>query len=162
MAFKRLIDLANRIIDLDRKNVTKEILSQKEIQIFIIQLNTEGQETSQLFELGIDSTGKTLKSIGGTDLTSSGYTPFTIEIKKSKGQRTSNITLKDSGDFYKSFKVVVLEDGFRIVADPNKEDTNLFEEWGTNIVGLTDENIGILRSRLKEEVFAIIRRQILQ
>ena len=63
----------------------------------VISLNTEGEPTSQLYELGEDSLGKALQ--GKTILKGGEYTPFTKSIKQEKGQRFDNPTLKDSGAF---------------------------------------------------------------
>ena len=127
-------------LKLDNDFIWLKIVGSQEVRNFIVELNTE----DQLFLKGIDSTGKSLKDIGGNDLTASGYSPVTIEIKKSKGGkggRIANITLYDEGDYYESHDVDVTPGKFTIDADPIKEDTNLFEEWGEDIVGLTDESL---------------------
>lgn len=91
-----------------------------------VDLNTD----SQLFEQGIDSKGESLGE----------YSDVTTEIKKAKGQRIDHITLKDTGKFYESFDAVKMPDAFTISADPIKEDTNLVEEFGADIIGLTSES----------------------
>ena len=85
----------------------------------------------QLFEKGEDGQGLTLGD----------YTPFTIELKKSKGQKTSNITLKDTGDFYKSYKLGI--NGL-ITADAQKDDTNLVTEFGADILVLSDKGQDVM------------------
>lgn len=121
--------LINKLERLDLNRIERGIAeSEKEL---IIRLNTE----DQLFDKGIDSKGRSLDSIGGS------YSPVTIEIKRSKGQRTDHITLKDTGDFYNTWDVIVSNDGFEPTADPIKDDTNLFDEWGDDITGLTDESL---------------------
>lgn len=132
---------------LDEVQIWLTIVNQDEVKEFIISLNTE----DQLFEKGINSEGVLLKDIGGNDFTESGYSPVTIEIKKSKtgkGSKTANITLYDTGEYYESHKVKVDASGFEINADPIKDDTNLFDEWGEEIVGLTDESLQKLISFL--------------
>jgi len=102
----------------------------------IIDLNTQ----EQLFEQGIDSKGRSLGE----------YSIATIEGtrnflgKKQKGQRFDHITLKDTGDFYKSFAVQLEGTTIRITADGQKEDTNLFQEYGIDIVGLTEDSMSVL------------------
>lgn len=49
----------------------------------------------QLYE-GIDGENKII---------SPSYKPFTVKIKRFKGQPTDRVTLKDTGDFYNSIKV---------------------------------------------------------
>ena len=102
--FNSLIDKLQSVADLELNEVAFKIASEKEVKELVIRLNTQGEKTSQLFELGEDSLGKPLK--GKTILRDGEYRPFTITEKRKKGQKTSNPTLKDSGSFYNSFMVV--------------------------------------------------------
>ena len=107
----------------------KSVLSEKEVQDFITDLNTK----VQLFDLGIDSTGVTLSSIGG------GYSQFTLKLNPEKTK--NKVTLHDTGDFHDSFKVKPLSNGdFDITSDPIKDGTSLFERWGDDVEGLTPNN----------------------
>lgn len=81
----------------------------------------------QLFEKGEDGLGISLGN----------YTPFTVQQKQIKGQRSDHITLKDTGDFYSSFKLSI--NGL-VTADGQKEDTNLITEYGNEILIWSDEN----------------------
>lgn len=115
----------------------KVLFRDKEFRLFILNLN----RFDQLEDRGIRADGRTLKEVGGNAFTASGYSPKTIEIKKEKGQSTENITLKDTGDFYKSFKLQLDDGKFLITANTLKEDTDLIKEWGEQILGLTNENV---------------------
>ena len=126
--------LLGNIQKLDLNDIFLSMWRRNDVQDYIIELNTEGEKTSQLFELGVDSQGNRLGD----------YSGFTKNIKASKGQRIDHITLKDTGEFYKSFKVTPNKKGFRISANPNKEDNNLFDDFGIDIVGLTKENVKLL------------------
>lgn len=66
------------------------------------------------------------------------YTPKTIEIKKIKGQPTDRVTLRDTGDFHASFRLIVERDKFTITADDFKTE-ELIRKY-RQILGLTDEN----------------------
>lgn len=142
--------ILDAVLDFNLDDLAFEIARTKEFQTLVIRLNTE----DQLFKEGEDSKGKSLKSIGG------GYSPFTIEIKKSKGQPTDRVTLKDTGAFYQSFDVIPYKGGFRIDADPIKDETNLFKEWGEDIVGLNPENLQIVielyKNKLLERVNTLL------
>lgn len=131
-----------------------KIGNEEEITNLIIRLNTEGEDTSQLYELGINSEGVELEDIGGF------YSDVTIELKKEKGQRIDHVTLKDTGDFYMSEEVKATELGFEFEADPIKDDTNLFDEWGEEVLGLIPENLQIvihkMINRYIEETLRII------
>lgn len=134
----KYIENQRRLID--EGQIWLRVVNNEDVKNFIISLNTD----DQLFDKGIDSKGVSLKEIGGNDFTDSGYSPVTIEIKRSKGGKGgkfTNITLYDTGDYYESHEVEVDETGFEIESDPIKEDTNLYEEWGEDIVGLTDESL---------------------
>lgn len=106
-------------------NLLKKVLSEKETQDFIINLNTE----VQLHDLGIDSTGVTLSSIGG------GYSQFTLNNDRTKKKDT--VTLFDTGAYYKSFKVKPLSNGdFDILSNDTIHGESLFDRWGDDIEGL--------------------------
>lgn len=140
----------NQIINLDIDQIAFDIARTDTFKKLVISLNTEGTPTSQLFELGEDSTGTKLSQIGGD------YSPFTVQEKQRKGQPTNRITLKDTGDFYRSFNVVPFKGGFRIEADTIKDGEDLQESWGQNIVGLSPQNLEIIinfyRNAVQEKV----------
>lgn len=148
MALEGLVRRLDRVINLDADVIISNILRDAEFQRFIIDLNTE----EQLFDQGIDSLGASLGDYAATTI--EGTANF--EGKKDKGQRFDHITLKDTGDFYKSFAIKVQNGGFLIVADGRKEDTNLLEEYGKEILGLTDGNLQIVIDAIKEKLIPII------
>ena len=148
--FNSLKNKLQGIVDLELNEVAFKIASEKEVKDLVIRLNTQGEKTSQLFELGEDSLGDSLGS----------YSPFTIEKKKKKGQPTNRITLKDTGEFYSSFNVVPYRGGFTIKANPIKEDSNLYNDFGVDIIGLNEENLQILRDVYKDKVLEEIRKRI--
>jgi len=142
----RLEEFALKVSRLDEGDIFKIIFSSAKVQREIIRLNTE----EQLFFKGVDSNNITLGD----------YTPFTVEIKKEKGQRFENITLRDTGDFYESFRVRATKEYFEISADPIKEDTNLFIEFGIDILGLTDESTKKLKEVILPEFNRIARQKL--
>jgi len=118
-----------RKFDVDR--ILREVWKNSKVQQKIIELNTK----DQLFEKGEDSLGVSLGN----------YSPFTIQIKVSKGQRIDHITLNDTGEFYNSFKILPKIKGFDIEANGDKGGgDNLFDDFGQDIVGLNEENLLIL------------------
>ena len=139
---------------LDPVKLFIKIGNEKDILEFVVRLNTEGEINSQLFELGVDSKGTRLEDVGGE------YSAFTIEEKLSKGQPIDRITLKDSGGFYKTWKVKADRTGFVFDVDPMKDDTNLFNEWGEDIVGLMPENLRLVTRlilrRYRQETLKIL------
>src|ERR1017187_5547833 len=114
--FQALTNKINSVKQLSLKNIYHELFLDKEFNDFIIELNTQ----TQLYEQGIDSTGE---SIGE-------YSAYTKMLKKEKGQITDHVTLKDTGEFYKSFKTYwngFGEGEIVITANPYKTD----DEYGT-------------------------------
>lgn len=108
----------------------KHLFQQPSFRKLIIDLNTE----EQLYSQGVDSKGVQLGE----------YSTYTRGLKQNKGQRFDHITLKDTGEFYKSFSIKLEGSSFRIVADGQKEDTNLFKEYGIDILGLTEDSMSVV------------------
>lgn len=122
---KKIDGMIRRARKVDEKYIMRQIVLDKRMRDLIIRLNTE----DQLYNKGIDSRGRELGN----------YSPFTIEIKIEKGQRYDHITLNDTGDFYKSFRVLL--NGSDIKIDYNDEGKGLALDWGEDIIGLTEENL---------------------
>ena len=70
-------------------------------------------------------------------------------------------TLNDTGDFYRSMYVAVFNDRAEINADPVKSpEDNLFEMYGTGIIGLTQPNLERLRERIKIKYIEYYRKTL--
>lgn len=81
------------------------------------------------------------------------YKPFTIAIKKEKGQPTDRVTLKDTGEFHRSIFVKFTNN--TIIIDSNNDlRDKLVEKYGAAIFGLTKQNkealVRILQKRLNQ------------
>lgn len=86
------------------------------------------------------------------------YRPSTIRKKLKKGQPTTRVTLKDTGDFYKSMFVVFDSEGFYITSSDDKA-KYLVKKYGESIFRLTDKNFTrILRSHIKKEIIKQLKR----
>ena len=144
--FISLRNFLKGIIALDIDNIVLEITKTSRFKRLVIQLNTEGLPTSQLYGLGEDSTGARLDEIGGE------YKPFTIQEKNRKGQPTDRVTLKDTGEFYMSFDVIPFKGGFTIEANTIKDGQDLESRWGGDIIGLNEENTNIVLEFYKSAI----------
>ena len=100
--------------------------------VIIEEMNT----VVQLDEEGVNRLGVKISSYAP-------YSPMTISIKREKGQPTSRVTLRDTGEFHKSFYIEFHPDGFEIKASDWKANV-LTKEYGPEIFGLTDENFNDL------------------
>lgn len=139
--------------DFKRKLDISEIFNfviSTELKELIIELNQD-----QLYDLGEDSKGNKLWSFSP----SMPYSPYTIKIKQAKGQPTDRLTLRDTGAFYKSFTVEVEGTSIVLDADGQKQDTNLFSQYGIDILGLNDQNMSIFLERLTNDVIFYIKEK---
>lgn len=75
------------------------------------------------------------------------YTPFTVKIKRAKGQPTNRVTLFDTGDFYEGFKVVKSQNEF-FVTSTDEKTASLKRKYGDDIFGLTDDSKDELRKEI--------------
>ncbi len=129
------------------------INTRPEFQDLIIELNTEGRPTSQLFELHIDATGAKLYTIGGE------YSNRTLATKVTDNPQ--DIDLKDTGDTYDSWEVEVMNGAIIIGADLIKDGESLETDWGTNIVGLFDDNKQILINAVADDLPELVQEKLL-
>ncbi len=139
--------------DFKRKLDISEIFNfviSTELKELIIELNQD-----QLYDLGEDSKGNKLWSFSP----SMPYSPYTIKIKQAKGQPTDRLTLRDTGAFYKSFTVEVEGTSIVLDADGQKQDNNLFSQYGIDILGLNDQNMSIFLERLTNDVIFYIKEK---
>lgn len=121
--------LINKITSFE-KNINSLIETiVKDNENIVLDLNTQ----SQLFEKGIDSEGTELNTIAP-------YRPLTVSIKKIKGQPTSRVTLRDEGDFHRSFFIKYSDTGFSVDASDEKTEA-LLEKYGDEVLGLTHESL---------------------
>lgn len=122
--------------------------SVKDNEAAILDLNIE----DQLFQQGIDSDGQAITP---------GYTPLTISIKRQKGQPTDRVTLRDEGDFHRSFQISYGNDAFGIYATDQKAQ-KLERKYGKEIFGLTDQSLQEAIDLTKPEIFQRSEKIILQ
>lgn len=135
----RLIQLAQNAKRLTSGRLFVLTFSNQRNKDLVIQLNQEFQ-----LELGELADGRQL--------------PFYSEVSQEVyGKPNSRWTLKDTGEFYESFKVItVSRTGLTIDADDEKEDKRL-SEYGA-ILGLSPENM----ARLADEVVPTVRKYLLE
>jgi len=79
------------------------------------------------------------------------YSYATELASKGRKKQGTHYTLFDTGDFYRSMYVVVTGEELIINANPQKEDENLFQKFGTAIIGLNEENFTKLKEIVKQK-----------
>lgn len=134
---------------LDENRFVNSALSNSQIQYDILELNRQ----DQLYEQGITADGKSMGD----------YAPFTLRYKieeagkMGRDTRTDHITLKDTGEFYSTFRFKKGKDEFIIAADTIKDGTDLIEREG-NILGLTNENKAVVAGWIKPDIISQTRK----
>lgn len=151
--FEELRRLAKNVKALNVDLLLHQIFLDENFQRFILDLNRR----EQLFLKGIDSLGV---SLGEYSLTTEGLSQgqtFTFQGESKSKKAGDNIILFDTGEFYDSFEIKILKDGIQFDADPIKEGgDDLFQMYGKDILGLTEENTQILIDALREKLFPVV------
>jgi hypothetical protein len=131
------------------KYLFKQLFLDKEFTDKIIELNT----LKQLYDKGEDSTGDSIGEYSNATI----FGTVNFKGKIQKGQPYDRVTLKDTGDFYKSFSCKYLSGGdgeIQITANTMKHEVDLLDQWGRDIIGLSEESLselrGFARIKLKE------------
>ena len=102
-----------------------------EIQEIIIDYARE----EQLFKKGIDGKGERLEP----------YSPYTVALKKIKGEVFNRTTLLDTESFYQEMFITARAGHFFISSSDHKTPM-LIEKYGEHIMVLTDDNNKIVNS----------------
>ena len=141
----------NKWLKIDPIQIINEILSDRVILNWIAERNRE-----QL-QKGLNSQDVKLSDIGG------GYSDRTLRDNPKKEK--FKVNLFDTGEFYKSIMAKANVNLVEINADPIKEDefgnqTNLFNEWGKDIIGLNDENLQELIEMVKNKLIIEILKKV--
>ncbi len=143
MPFEALIAVV-KDINRNPDELIIEALRSAHIEELVIEVNQ-----NQL-DAGIDANGNPIDPL---------YTETTIRYKISKGQEFRWVTLKDTGKFQKSFKVIYRNDEIEIVATDSKR-KKLRDKYGAAILGLTQESIESLKAPLLEAVKEVILKRL--
>jgi len=113
----------------------------------IIELNTD----DQLYNKGIDSEGQRLFPP---------YANITRQIKAGKSQPFNRVTLFDTGDFYKGFKIKYNYPILNIYSADSKS-SDLMDKYGSNIFGLVTENQKVLNyAIIQPELHEFIKKHL--
>jgi hypothetical protein len=121
----------------------------------IIEQNKDSWEmmlaNDQMYEQGID---------GNENKIGEGfYSKKTLKIKQEKGQRTDHITLRDTEKFHNSISLQLDNSGITTIAPgAEKDDGNLMDIYGEDIIKLTDKN----KDKLIENIYIPSLTQIIK
>lgn len=87
------------------------------------------------------------------------YSRRTEEIDPRKKAGTP-YTLNDTSAFINSIAVQVGNDFFTVNGTGQKSNTNLFEKYGDGIIGLTPDNLAIVKEMLKDKFINYVRESL--
>ena len=87
------------------------------------------------------------------------YSRRTEEIDPRKKAGTP-YTLNDTSAFINSIAVQVGNDFFTVNGNGQKSNTNLFERYGDGIIGLTSDNLAIVKEMLKDKFINYVRESL--
>lgn len=146
-----LAEYAKRLVALkgQQDKTFKLVLDNQTIKKLIVFLNTE----KQMGEKHVDGLGNELFNV----FTNRNY----YSKNDPKGRAGQPYTLKDTGDFWKTFKVAVEKGRILIDANPLKDSDNLFDAYGQDIVGLDDESLQTLINEALEQFINWYTRNLL-
>lgn len=163
--FKALRNKADAMGKLTLKYVYRQLFLDNDFTDLIIKLNTQ----NQLYERGVNSDGEDLSVVAGVNPeTGTAYSTVTvygskargIKGKVEKGQRYDHVTLKDTGEFYESFRTVWSNEGDGVIiitANTIKDGEDLMDRWGRDILGLDQVSRKILIDFARVKVLDLIR-----
>jgi len=143
--FPAFRELRKKVKSVDQFVLINTILKRPEYQKFITDRITK----IQLSEQNVDSLGVKLAANRG------GYADLTLTLAAEAGRPKKGrdrVDLKDTDKYHESHSVNIVSlkaDYFEVMADAQKEDVNLIEEWGP-VLGLTDESMDLLANFILE------------
>ena len=117
---KYLLDLYQFNLSLDK--LLKDIILKNEGKIIALVKN-------RLYQFGVDGDGNEITPT---------YSGSTIRYKKEKNQRTSHVTLRDSGLFYKGFYLELVGYDLILHSSDNKSSA-LLDKYGAAILHFTKQ-----------------------
>ena len=146
----QLGSLLKKVQSISHSDVWERVFSDSQLQEQVL----DWIRWDQLYNEGVDELGQII----GT------YSRYT-EILNPEKPEGSPYTLYDTGAFYESLVITVLSNAIEIDGDGLKTDefgqtTDLFQEFGYEIIGLTDESKAKLAEELIER-YEIELRKIL-
>lgn len=158
--FPKLHKLIDNVKNLETNKICFLVFREKTVQKIVIDLN----RIDQLFLKGEKSDGSELPLYVKTRTKGLENKVYTFDGYSNSKKYGQPYLLFDTGDFYKSFRLLQDKTGFKILANDEKEDGTLQDMYGNGvpILGLTEESISNLTEEVKPYIIQAIREQILR
>ncbi len=117
----------------DFNSILQKIFKRADVQLLITQMNFEQLNKGKD---RLNTVIRTFKAVG-----SDVYSPYTIRQKKFNHQDFKHVTLKDTGDFRKTFRVVAMKTFMQVKANEQKPDGLISKNVDlTHVFNLNKEN----------------------
>ena len=153
------LDISKKF-DINFNTILNDIFKAQNIHTWV--LNAIRKRLYDKGETGSGNILKTDSSRGGNP-----YSDVTMDIKDFHGQKISNVTLKDSGEFYNSFRMALNLFGFELSGDFQKTDGHIAKnftnqygseiEFENDVMSLTDQEIDQL---IKNDIIPMIFKKL--
>lgn len=155
--FDQLKQLCNNIININSTELSVSVFALPEIKQFILRLN----RVEQLYLEGLDVNDRIIGTYSYLTALEAGEESYIFNGLVSNKRVGEPYTLFDTGEFYDSFKVRILSDGFVIEADTQKDDGDLIDKYG-EILGLTQNSKDELAQKIKPFIIDALQRYFLK
>ena len=141
---------AKRFKKIDVFGILREITKQSDVQRWV-----KDTIKNRIQRTGIDANNNKLKTDSPFPEPYSFYTSLIKGRKSGIASIATHVTLTDTGDFWRSFKITLIEDGFRTSADFQKSGGNIHDNFTQdypNKKDFEDAVLGLSESELNEIV----------
>jgi hypothetical protein len=126
----------------DIDQMLDKIMAMDSTQAEIISLNQEGQLSE-----GIDAKEQKIRTIASEEQGTEAYARQTIAERSKRGLQIDKVDLNFEGNFWKTFQVKKVRDGWEIIADWKKGKDDIRDNFPLqkfDFLGLTDVNLAFL------------------
>lgn len=123
-----------KVFDFNIQDILNEVML--DLEKSIIQINQIDQ-----LSFGIDAKSQVIKTLKSNS--PNVYANFTIKERKARGLQTDNVDLNFTGGFWKTFKVVKVQDGWEVQANFNihGEDIRVNFDTKFDFLGVSPDNL---------------------
>ena len=142
--FQKIKKVLDGVKKLDPNELMYEVFRDDELA----QVTEDYITEEQLYERGIDGNGHELPP----------YTEYTKAQKKSKGQKSTNTTLKDTGRTHNSLRVVANKSSIRTIVEDRHD---LTKRYGEAIWKLSKEGIKTIKPLTIDKSRLYLRKKLL-
>jgi hypothetical protein len=155
LMFRKLDRVTNRL-EIDMHAITKAVITHNQVRKFIKDANR-----LQLWKHGVDREGRVIRTY--RSVRPNVYARSTIRIKKHTRQPYNRVTLRQTGAFYRSFRLKVYSTAWTITARFQKRRGSISDHMDTSkVLGLTGENSSRLAKHMRPLVLGKLRRKVLR